>query len=192
MIRYEVATKPEYEPAGVDEVRSHLRIDTTDEDAQILQWIKAARSRLEHLCGRFFITQTIDWFLDDFPSLSDTIWVFGPVQSITSIKYQDQSDTEQTLASSVYELDSKGFNPRIRPTFNEVWPSTYDTVNAVTIRYVAGYGNPVDVPKEITLALKMLVGHYYENRESTAEANIVTVPQGVYDLISDYRVWLKR
>lgn len=187
MIKYQVATKPEYEPASIDEVRSQLRIDTNDEDAEILQWIKTARGRLQKLTGRFFITQEVDWFLDCFPL--DTIHVFGPLQSVTSIKYQDTDDVEQTLSASKYEVDDKSFTPRIMPVKSETWPATFDTVNAVTIRYMAGYGTPVDVPKEINLAIKMLVGHYYENRESTSQESLITIPQGVNDLISDYREW---
>lgn len=46
-----------------------------------------------------------------------------------------------------------------------------------------------EVPASIREAVLMLVGHWYENREATAEVTLVPVPFGFHELIARYRKW---
>lgn len=48
-----------------------------------------------------------------------------------------------------------------------------------------------DVPEDLKGALKMLVGHLYENREASfiGQGQVTEVPLGFYDLIGSYRKW---
>jgi uncharacterized phiE125 gp8 family phage protein len=60
--------------------------------------------------------------------------------------------------------------------------------DAVTVTYVAGYGNASDCPQLAQHAIRMLVGHWYENRESaTVGAEVREVPMAVTRLC-----WLLR
>ena len=45
--------------------------------------------------------------------------------------------------------------------------------NGVIVRFTAGYGETAEeVPERVVQAIKLLVGHMYENRESTAEDHL--------------------
>ena len=45
------------------------------------------------------------------------------------------------------------------------WPSIQDEINALTVTYVAGYGDAgSDVPGNILQAMRYLIATYYENR----------------------------
>lgn len=176
-----LVTGPTTEPVTVGEAKSHLRVDTTDDDAYILGLIKAAREKLEHDMRRAFVRQTWDLFLDCFP---DVITMpLPPLLSVTSVKYLDTAGVEQTLATSEYVVDINSQPGRIVTAFGKSWPSTRDTINAVTVRFPAGYGLAVDtaeqsaqkVPEGIRHAIKFLVAHWHENREPASES----VPQAV-------------
>lgn len=46
------------------------------------------------------------------------------------------------------------------------------------------------VPEDLKLAINQLVGHWYENRESSlVGVSIVEVPFSVRDIVREYRTW---
>lgn len=182
-----LVTAPVYEPISLADAKDHMRVTINADDADILQMIKAARARLESITNRALITQTWEWTLDNFPG-----WCLhppkAPLQSVSSIVYLDTDGNSTTLASTEYITDTKSHRPRITPAFSKSWPSVRQQLNAITITIVVGYGNPPDIPKPLNHAMKMLVGHYYENREAISDFQQYEVPMGVYDLVADYRI----
>mgnify|MGYP001811619452 CR=1 FL=1 len=89
-------------------------------------------------------------YLDNFP-VEPIKLHRKPVSAITSIKYQDADDVQQTLATSVYKFDQ----PRreIVLDYNQNWPDVLEQRNAVEILYVAGYGDASAVPDTIKEAV---------------------------------------
>lgn len=187
---YELITAPAVEPITLAEARAHLRATATDEDALIQAWIIAARRRAESITWRALCTQTWDWFLDAFPCSGEALEVpFPPLQSVTSISYVDDAGATQVLATSEYQVDSKAQPGRIAEAYSKTWPSTRVQMNAVTVRFVAGYGLADKVPWEIRAAMLLMVGHFYEHREDVSVGNIVNVmPRSADDLLAPYRI----
>jgi len=108
--------------------------------------------------------------LDEFPpdarNCTSTIDVpVPPLQSVSSITYLDNNGDSQTLAASKYDVDASSEPGRIAPAFGETWPDTRDVNNAVTVTFIAGYTTAALVPDTIKHAIKMITGHWYENRE---------------------------
>lgn len=185
---YELITAPVVEPITLAEARSHLKDPPTGEDWLIQAYILAARERAEAITNRRFITQTWDWHLDAFPCWGLEL-PFGKLQSITSVKYYDTAGVQQTLGSSLYLVDAKSDPGRLTPAYGETWPSTREQMNAVTIRFVCGYGLTDKVPWQIRAAMLLMISHWYVNREPVNIGNIVTpVPMTVDDLLSPYRI----
>ena len=140
-----VVTPPGAEPIALAEAKLQIRVETsqTAEDGLIRSYIRAARNQVESLANRALVTQTLDLVLDDFPAGSIPIPLpRSPLQSITSITYVDTDGTSQTLSSSLYTVDTGSTPGRVFPIFNELWPGTRGDRNAVTVRYVAGWGTP--------------------------------------------------
>ena len=111
-----------------------------------------------------------------------------PLQSVTSITYVDDAGDTQTLSSSLYQVDTKSQPGRIIPAYGESWPTVRsNTLNAVTVNFVAGYGDdPEDVPAGLRHAVKFLCGHWFEQRETVVIGNgitIETVPMAVDALL---------
>lgn len=178
------------EPVTLKEAKLHLRVDWPQEDDLINRLIGAARRRVEEWEWRSHITQTWKAEADDFDCISDgdgTIWLPRPnLISVTSVKYYDNTDTQQTLtASTDYEVDASSRPGRIALPENKSWPDVDERVNAVEIIYTAGYGAASDVPEETKAAILLLVEHWYRNRGVMGPS--MEMPMGVKSLLRPVR-----
>jgi uncharacterized phiE125 gp8 family phage protein len=184
------------EPLTLAQAKLHLRVTASDEDTLVTALITAAREQAEAYTRRRFITQTWDYFRDAFPLgykyPCDEEKIFvpqPPLQSVTSLKYFDTTGVEQTLATSKYLVDASSEPGRIAPAYGETWPCTREQMNAVTVRFVCGYGAAVAVPSSIAAAMLLIIGHLYENRESTTPDQQMELPLGAESLLAPYRVF---
>ena len=163
-------TAPASEPITLAEVQTHLRLDTTDssEDTLINELITSARKKAELYIARALIDTTFIWYFDTFED--EMVMPIGNMSSVTSVKYLDTDAAEQTLATSVYQVDTKHQHGRVVLDDAQSWPAVHDVkVNPIYIEFVAGYGaTAADVPKGIKSALLRMVGTLYEMREDCA------------------------
>lgn len=180
------------------EARTHLRIIAYGsplahpDDAYITALITAAREWTEEYLERYIGTQTLELALDDFP---DDIELKGYVQSVTSVKYIDATEIEQTLSAANYTLDNYSVPAWILQATNTDWPTIADVGNAVKVRYAAGYTdtlvtNDNPCPKAIISAMLLVIGNLYENRQENTNKMNAALPMGVYTLLQPYRLGL--
>lgn len=164
--------------------------DNTTGDAQISKFIKSARIDAEKKLRRYLITQTLDAYLDAFPDADKNnqrrMIKLPPLQSVISITYVDTDGIEQTLDAAQYQVDTTGDCGRIIPAYGYDWPSTRDQMNAVKIRFVAGYGAAADVPEPIKDWIKQRAKQKYDQPDATNIGNIVTeMPRSFVDGLLD-------
>lgn len=188
------------EPLTRTETKLHLRVESsvTDDDALIDNLIEAARGHVERITGRQLINATYDAKLDGFPNSSYEIELpRPPLSSITSVSYVDSAGSSQTWASSQYQSDAPSGPTaeagRLMPAYGITYPSTrIDIYNAVTVRYVAGYGSSSqleNIPEAIRLAMLLTIGHWYEHREAVMVGTITAeMPMSAKALLAPY-VW---
>lgn len=174
------------EPVTLGQAKAHLRVDGTDEDALIEALIKAARQDAENRLQRALLQSTWRLTLDAFPRAlpNDVIPLgWGPIISVSSVKYYDPAGTLQTLDPSAYRLADSGIEPVTS------WPASQARRGAVEITYLAGYGTDANaVPAPIVQWILLALGDLYANRERSAERPVVA--QGFADgLLDPYRVW---
>lgn len=148
-----VTTPPTVDPISVDDVKCNLGIEGHDDDSQIASRIDAVRDAAEGVLWSALLTQTLTLKIDcGFPSC--IVLPRAPLQSVTSITYIDQNGDTQTLATDQYTVDTDSKPGRIVPAYNVTWPSTRYVIQAVTVEFVAGYGDTRDtVPAEVRRAL---------------------------------------
>ena len=186
-----VVTAPTVEPLTLAEAKAHLRVTAVDENDLITSYIATARQHLDGQygwMGRAFCSQTWDYKLDAFPCVIRP--PLSPIQSVTSIKYLDTAGDEQTLATAKYRSDLVTEPARITEAYGETWPSTYDVTNAVTVRIVAGWTSAALVPEPIKLAMRLLIAHWYGNREAFLEGAVAKdVDAALARLLMPLRVW---
>lgn len=136
-----LVTAPASEPVSLDEVKLHLRVDSTAEDALIAGLNTSARDYAESFTQRAIPQQTWDYKLCAFPC---EIWLpKAPCISVTSITYIAPDGTSTVLDSALYTVDApvgpKARAARIVPAYQQSWPQTRNVPNAVVVRFVAGY-----------------------------------------------------
>jgi uncharacterized phiE125 gp8 family phage protein len=183
---------PAQEPILLEEAKQQCKLeeDFDDDNDYVESLITVAREHVEDYTGRSLLTQTWRLTLDRFPSCGEIPLDRPNVATVTSVKYIDPNGVEQTLSSTtLYSVDTDAFPGRVLLRYGQVWPSTRCQRNAVTIVFTCGYGDePVDVPTPILAAMKLLIGTWYENRESVVIGTIVNdLPDGVERLLYPYR-----
>lgn len=120
----------------------------------------------------------------------------GPVKEISQVQYIDSDGATQTLATTVYNLNTE--TNEFLLAYDQSWPTTRDQANAVWIDYWAGFFDnsisPVrlmdDLPEDIRAALLLIIGDLYVNRES-ASAMEMYENKALDMLLGGYRVILQ-
>lgn len=173
------------EPVSVAEAKLRLRIDGADDDADLGMMIAAAREMCEQQTDRSVALSTWELKIDAFPA-GEIRLLWPPIVSVDTVTYVDADGTMQTLDPSLYALDSHAEPGWLLPAAGTDWPATYDTANAVTVRYTAGYG--ADCPQALKQWILLQVGHWYRNREAATEKQMMVTPFAD-GLLDRYRVY---
>jgi uncharacterized phiE125 gp8 family phage protein len=116
---------------------------------------------------------------------------WNPLSSVTSITYTDAAGASQTVATTVYDVNTTTQPGFIHLKYNQFWPTSLRQdialPDVVVITYVAGYGTTgAAVPDTVRQAIKLLALHLFENREATTPdgVNLKKLPIGLQDMLS--------
>lgn len=183
MQRYRLkrTVQPTLEPITVAEALQHCRADSNNEEAWFESIIATAREWVEDHCNVTLLTTTWQMSLDAFPVRCQAPALDRerialprcPVQSVSSITYVDEDGTTQTVSAADYSLDNaSNIEASVGPVYDGEWPDTRDQRNAVVVTYVAGHTLAANVPQAFRHAIRLLVGHWNENREASLVGTI--------------------
>lgn len=154
-----------------EDAMSHLRI--LDYDSNDITYVEslvdAAKEYVETFLRRTLLTSTWELVTD---AASEIYLPMGPIQSVTSVTDEDGNAVGHTL-----KLDKR---------------LKLDTTSGlVKVTYVAGYGATDSfVPEVFKHAIKLMIGHFYENREEVVVGSGLTasqIPLGVERLLNPHR-----
>jgi uncharacterized phiE125 gp8 family phage protein len=153
---------------------------THPDDALLERLRAAARGHAERYLQRRVAQDVVELRVAAFAR--EFVLPLAPVTTLAWVKYLDSAGDLQTWDPTNYELVDDPQNPHILTEWN--WPSVADRSDAVRMRYTCGYGPHTDpateastlieLPHEIEEAMLMMIGHWYENRNSVNVGNIVT------------------
>lgn len=183
---------PASEPVSIDEMREHLRLDTTVDDTYLSDLVMGAREYVEQEIRKALIEQTWALFLDAVPRFDNLGWWDGirdgaismksprfielpisPLVSVDHIKYYDDEDNATTWAVSNYFVDTSSTPGRVGLRTGGTWPVFTRPLNGLEIQYKAGYGSlSSDVPSSLRQSVKIIAADWYENRETTQMGRI--------------------
>lgn len=174
-------TQPVVEPITLDQAKNYLRVDIADDDALITRLIVAAREACEAFIHGYLITQTVRVSYDAFPDDMAPIWIPAePLQSITSVKWFDQTNTATTLnawsaGTGDYILDTDHEPARLVLPPSTNWPgSALWPVSPVQVTAVVGFGADGSTVKSSYIdGMLLCIGHGYENREAVETSGAV-------------------
>jgi uncharacterized phiE125 gp8 family phage protein len=170
-------------PLTLEDAKAHLRVDGDDEDDLIDGCIAAAVDHVERFTGLVLTRRLV----------TETLWNWGdrlnswPVRGIVSVSYVDALYLEQD-----YDLTALRVNLAARPVrlgTNVRWPLVYGHNAPITVVVDAGYLTSAEVPASVMQAIKLLVGHFFRNREAASVGVTVTeVPMAVDSLLRSHRL----
>lgn len=160
-------------PVTLTEAKAQCRYTASDKDTEITQMIWDAAASIENVSGVRLSPCTVRLELDGFPCGMEPIDLgVHPVRSITSVKYDDENNVEQTLnlGSPIdYWEDLAGLYPRIVPT--DYWPDTYIGKPAtVRILMTVGFTSSVSspnthpIPRDLCRAVLMKTEMYFDDK----------------------------
>lgn len=188
MQRVMVITSPE-RIVTLEQAKQHLRVDSEDDDALIGVFIDSAIGHIDGpdgWLGRAIGEQTLEARLDGF--VSDPIRLpYPPVIDVTAVVYEDVGGADRTLDAETYEVR----DDVIGTAWGKSWPQTRAYRGAgrsVRITYRAGYET---VPAPIVVAVLLMVGDMYRNRETSGSGTLSAVPMSttVNALLQPFRMY---
>ena len=150
-----LVTPPLEYPVTLEEAKTHLRVDSAEEDTLITALIAAAVGHMDGptgVLGRCIMPQT--WSQEYETACGDLVLPLAPVSSITSIT-DDFAD---------YRLLKDGRGYFLRLNDDASWPT-----GAVVVEFAAGYS---DVPDPLRSAMLLHIGTLFEHRETLAEGRM--------------------
>lgn len=162
--------------------KAHLRVDHSDEDDLISALISTAVVTVEKMTGQLLGETAATLYADAWMSQAFT---FGPVKSISAVQYRNEQNVLTDLPAANYWTDLDSTPQRI--TF-QAPPAIYsDRHQGVVVTAVVGHGA---APAPLVTAILLLVGHYYENRQTVVQGSpVYTVPMAVETLCNPFRLF---
>jgi len=134
---FTVTILPTAEPVSLDEMKLHLRVDHSNDDALITSLIRVAREYAEDVTGKAYIVRTCRQTYDyGWPE----IFILRPPLALVSSITYDLAGTTTTLASTEYTVDTKSEPARVYPAYGKYWPVVRSIRNTIAINYITGYG----------------------------------------------------
>ena len=188
MAGIKVTTAPTAEPLSLQEVKEYLRVDDATDERVVQPLIIAARQFAEEHMNRALMQQTFTLMLDAVIDQDQPLYEGmrtapdlnyyknyivlpkSPVQSVTSVKTFDDSDTATTMASTKYYVDTQREPARIVLRTGETFPTALRVANAIEVIYVAGYTSAFAIPEPIRLGMLQHIAYMYEHRGDMYEA----------------------
>ena len=164
------------------------------EDDYVTALCIAGQNRAESVLRKKLLTTTMVKKMEGFPCGRRCIQLdYGKVQTVESLSYYDQYGDIEELEDpyTLFTIEPNTVPSTLELEPGEVWPYVEnDRSYPLTITYTVGYGDSDDVPEEIKLAIKQMIGHWYTNRESVQVNPGITalvIPQAAEFLLWPHR-----
>ncbi len=172
----EKITDPAFAAVTLARLRGNSNIPSGQDEDFLLGALQTAEDYVER-----YLECTIglaEWrlTLDSFPRVDGRViplliplW---PIRSVTELQYvaADGTPTVLPIEQIVQPIGNDRYHLRLKKGYS--WPATDCSPNAIAIEFTAGWPTQAKVPATLTQAIRMLVSHWYENREAVLTATI--------------------
>lgn len=165
-------------PLGVDDLKSFLRIEYDDDDAQLLRCLKAGINYVEHAIERDVVERS---YIQTFDCFENKLQLDrSPLISIDGFAYDDEDETEQNFAD--YEIVNKVF---ARPVLKIETDDFPDYATNLQVSYTTGFATASPILEQ---AILYCSAHFYLQRETEVIGTITSpLKLGVQRLINQLK-----
>ncbi len=183
---YAQTNPPSAEPMTLAEIKTHLRLDSPEEDVLLTSLITTAREHLERETGLCLITQSWRLYLDRWPKDGIVRIEKSPVRVIDAVTVYEADGAAVEVSLEDHLLDGEA-----RPA--RLWlknpPAPGQSINGIEIDFSAGFGEAgADVPDTLKRAMSIHIGHMFVFRGVISpDQQPAGIPDGYERLIAPYR-----
>lgn len=164
-----VVTPPAVSAVLLSSVKTALRIDHSEEDTLLVDFIRAAADYCEGRLNQALITQTRMLMLPKWGTSGTIDMPYPPLQSVESVEYYDDDVLREWDAAN-YVVDTAASPGRIWPANSGTYPSHDSRPDAIQITFECGYGDDyTSIPALIRIAIQKIVHDLYEDRSCGLE-----------------------
>lgn len=183
-----MTSPPAAEPVTVAALKSHLRIDTTDEDILLASLLLTSRMHIETALSLALINQSWTLRLDCWPRGHSLELPLTPLRAVDEVRVKEANGEANVVAAESYLVDLAARPPRLVWN-NVVPPAPQVPEGGIEIDLSAGFGaDGESVPAPLKYAILMLAAHWYEHRDpSDIGTNGARIPDAVSSLINPFR-----
>lgn len=183
MYGVEILTAPSDDPLDAEDLRAYLRLNSDAEDDLLTELIQAAAERFEQDTRRPVLATTYRQYVSRWTS--PLVLGRGGVTAVEAVELLDADG--EVIEPITFKVDLK--TPPARIFLPDAQPVTWSPAGQVD--FVAGWETPADVPKNVLVALRGLVAHWYEHREAYhAGQALQELPQGWQAVCRKYMLGL--
>ena len=170
------------EPIDLETAKTQVRAiqDVDDEDDLIEQIIAAAREYCENITGRALKPCRVLAYPKNTTERQRLPWI--PVGTVEKLERRLETGEYQEMDAAEYAVDPEGGMLRIFAAGTET--------AGYRLTYRAGY-TAEDVPPLMRQAMLMLIGHWYQNRESVQIGAVasIEIELSTRNMLRQYRTW---
>jgi len=130
---------PVVEPLDLVELKDHLRVEVTADDALLAVYLNAATAKAEAETGRALVVRTLELRLDEWPADGVIRLPYPPARRVDSVKYLDSAGAEQTVDPAAWQAELDSVPARVQPAYGLAWPTARAVPGAVRVRFLAGH-----------------------------------------------------
>lgn len=179
---------PASEPVSLADMKAHLRIDSSDEDALIGKLIVAARLTVEAASGCELISQRWRVALDRWPRDGIVRLPLKPIISCDAARVFTSATTSVTLSSADLYVDAFASPPRL--VLTAAPPDPGRSASGIEIDLTVGFGATASsVPADLRQAVTLLAARWFERRGDDPQDNREQpLPPDVVALIAPHRM----
>lgn len=173
--------------------KTHCRVDHSEEDSLIESMIQTAYHIVEEYTGRFLQQEDVRFLFDSF---DESVKLYGhphvqvsAIGDLNGVRYENEVEDMTTVDGEDYIVDEYKYPAEIH--FLRI-PSDVrqNAPNVLQIDCKVGHHGSADykVPEPLISAMKLIVGHLFENRQDASSFSIKQIPQGSKWLMDPFRV----
>ena len=166
---------------STSDLKDHLRVTSSDEDSLINSYRTAACQFVENYCNTRLTSQSVYFYAQAFGAIGE--FQISPVISVTAVEYKtSQGGSYISLASTNYYVERARVPALIK--FMTAPSVDNDAIAPVRVTATCGYAT---TPEPLVHAVRLLVAHYFENRQAAEVGFIKEIPLGIKSLLNTYR-----
>jgi len=179
-------TGPAAEPLSLEEAKTFLRVEHSDDDEVIRALIAGARMHVEVQARTALMTQRWRMTFDRWPHHGRIAVKPGPLRSLDAVRVYDLQGHPQSVDMQAFVLDFGASTLAFMPW---VLPVPARIAAGIELEVTTDFGDAAtDVPEPLRQALRLLVAHWYENRGLVGATESTVLPAGFAALVTPYRM----